>query len=85
MPVIASVAEVVVKTWEILGYCWVARQPEPVSKVVKAPLHQGGQPHPGLLPNRATSRVTARTSTEGGIVMGDTGGDAGVKCAGFSK
>ena len=59
--------------------------PEPVGKVVKAPLHQGGQPHLGLLLNRAPSRVTARTSTEGGIMMGDTGGDAGVKCAGFSK
>jgi hypothetical protein len=55
------------------------------SKVVKAPLHQAGQPHLGLLLNRAPSRVTARTSPEGGIMMGDTGGDAGVKCAGFSK
>jgi len=85
VPVIALAAEVVVNTREILGHFWVARQPEPVSKVVKAPLHQGGQPHLGLLLNRAPSRVTAKTSTEGGIMMGDTGGDAGVKCAGFSK
>ena len=68
-------------TWPLLG----GGQPEPVSKVVKAPLHQGGQPHLGLLLNRTPSRVTVRTSTEGGIMMGDTGGDARVKCAGFSK
>lgn len=85
MPVIASVAEVAVNTREILGHFWVAGQPEAGSKVVKATLHQAGQPHLGLLLNRAPSRVTARTSTEGGIMMGDTGGDAGVKCAGFSK
>ena len=85
MPVIALAAEVVVSTREILGHFWVASQPEPVSKVVKAPLHQGGQPHLGLLLNRAPSRVTVRASTEGGIMMDDTDGDARVKCSGFSK
>jgi hypothetical protein len=85
VPGIALVAEVAVNTREILGHFWVAGQPEGGSKVVKAPLHQAGQPHLGLLLNRAPSRVTARTSPEGGIMMGDTGGDAGVKCAGFSK
>ena len=85
MPVIASVAEVAVNTREILGHFWVAGQPEAGSKVVKATLHQAGQPHLGLLLNRAPSRVTARTSTEGGVMIGDTGRDTGVKYSGFSK
>jgi len=54
VPVIALAAEVVVSTREILGHFWVASQPEPVSKVVKAPwlLSGSGVMGSGLVVNR---------------------------------
>ena len=53
MPVIALVGEVVVSTREIFGHFWVAGQPEPVQQGCRTALYQGGQPHLGLLLNRA--------------------------------